>query len=278
MFNLNNKVIVITGAGSGIGQALAVQLAKEGAVLAINDINEDNLRETAQLVADSGARITTHLADVSDRAAVEGFAKEVIDVHGQVDLLINNAGVALGRIPIAEMSWEYWEWIMGINFWGTVYCTRFFLPVLSAQEEAQIVNVSSVFGLGAVKDRAGYCASKFASRGFTETLRQELFGTNVQVSLVLPGGIRTNLAKHARGWKDPLEQKKAARLQKEDNITTSEKAASIIIKGIKKNRPRILIGPDAKLLDIVVRFIPSYYDRLINFFISKAEKKQNKIV
>jgi short-subunit dehydrogenase len=181
-------------------------------------------------------------------------------------------------MPTTGMSWEHWEWIMGINFWGTVYCTQFFLPMLLEQPAGHIANVSSVFGLGAVKDRAGYCASKFASRGFTESLRQELFGTTVNVSVVLPGGVRTNMVHHARGWKDPVEQKKAALLQKEGNMTGPEKAARIIIKGIKKNRPRILIGLDAKLLDITVRLFPSYYDRLLNFFISRAEKRQDKKV
>lgn len=278
MHNLSGKVVVVTGAGSGIGRALTIQLAEAGAILALNDINADNLKETKLLASHFHPQISTHLTDVSKRAQVEQFVQDVMKAHGKVDVLINNAGVALGRMSTTEMTWDYWEWIMGINFWGTVYCTHFFLPVLLQQPEGHLVNVSSVFGLGAAKDRSGYCASKFAIRGFTESLRQELFGTNVNASLVLPGGIRTNMVHHARGWKDPVAQKKAALLQKEDNITTPEKAARIIIKGIKRNRPRILIGPDARLLDLVVRIIPSYYDRLLNYLISRAEKRQDRKV
>lgn len=276
MKNLRGKVIVITGAGSGIGRALTILLAKEGAILAINDINQINLAETASLVDTPGATISMHLADVSNQQLVEQFAFDVLKVHARIDVLINNAGVSLGRMSTAGMNEDYWKWIMGINFWGTVYCTNSFLPILLEQKEGHIANVSSVFGLGAAKNRAGYCASKFAARGFTESLRQELFDTDVKVSVVLPGGIRTNMVRHARGWNNPSEQKKAAMLQKEGNRTSPEKAARIIIKGIKRKRPRILIGLDAKLLDITVRLIPSYYDRLLNFLITRAEKRQEK--
>lgn len=272
----SKKVVVVTGAGSGIGRTLALELAHAGAVLALNDINEATLKETSQLLADFSAESSIHVADLSNASQVQALAAAVIQQHQRVDILINNAGVALGRMKIMDMSSEEWEWIMGINFWGTLNCLRFFLPHLLQQENAHIVNLSSIFGVAAVQERAGYCASKFAVIGLTEALRQELWNTKVQVSIVLPGGIRTNLGYNARGWKDQAQQQRGAKLVKEDSRTSAETAAKTILNGIRRKKYRIRIGLDAKVLDLIVRIFPSWYGPILNYFITRAERKQAK--
>ena len=277
MHYFKDQVIVITGAGSGIGRALAIEFANSGASLALNDLNEATLEETARLVSarKSNINVSTHPANIADLNQVRIFVKEVLNIHGQVNILINNAGVALGRLEIQEMNLRQWKWIMDINFGGNLLCTRGFLPHLQKKKNARIVNLSSIFGIAAVKERAGYCASKFAIVGLTESLRQELQGSNVQVSLVLPGGVQTNLTNNAQGWKNEADQKKAARMQKEGRGTSPEKAAKTILKGIKNKKYRILIGSDAKVLDIISRLLPSYYGPIMNYFISRAEKQNH---
>ena len=270
----SKKVVVVTGAGSGIGRALALELAHAGAFLALNDINEATLQKTSQLLPAFSAEYSIHVGDLSDARQVQSFVAAVIKKHQRVDILINNAGVALGRLKILDMSPEEWDWILGINLGGTLNCVRFFLPYLLQQKNAHIVNMSSIFGVAAVQERAGYCASKFAVIGLTEALRQELWGTQVQVSIVLPGGIRTNLAYNAKGWKDRVRQQRDAKLVKEGSRTSAETAAKIILNGIKKRKYRILIGLDAKLLDLMVRILPSKYGPIINYFITRAERKQ----
>jgi len=272
----SKKVVVVTGAGSGIGRTLAIELAHAGAVLALNDINEATLKETSQLLPAFSAKCSIHPADLSDAGQVRALAAAVIRKHERVDILINNAGVALGRMKIMDMSSEEWEWIMGINFEGPLHCIRFFLPHLLQQESAHIVNLSSIFGVAAVQERAGYCASKFAVIGLTEALRQELWNTKVQVSIVLPGGIRTNLAYNAKGWKDQAQQQREAKLLKEDSRTSAETAAKTILNGIRKKKYRIRIGLDAKVLDLMVRILPSWYGPIMNYFITRAERKQAK--
>jgi NADP-dependent 3-hydroxy acid dehydrogenase YdfG len=274
MDDFSGKVVIITGAGSGIGRALAIKMSNAGAELALNDQNEDTLRETAEVIASikNQVKVSIHPADVSNPEQVANFVDEVIKEHGRADILINNAGVALGRLEVGEMTMDQWNWIMDINFKGNLLCTRGFLPHLFQSKDGHIVNVSSIFGLAAVKERAGYCASKFAIVGLTESLRQELSGSNIRVSLVLPGGVRTNITYSARGWKNEDEHQKAARLQKEGSMISPEKAARIIVKGIKKNKYRILVGADAKLLDLISRLLPSYYGWIMNYFISRAER------
>ncbi|HEY0659113.1 MAG TPA: SDR family oxidoreductase, partial [Pyrinomonadaceae bacterium] len=175
----NNSVAVITGAASGIGRALAVRLAREkiGAI-AVSDVNEKELGETAKIIESLGVSVSTHIADVSKLEQVRRFAAEVIEKHSRVTHLINNAGVALCG-SFEEISLEDFEWLMSINFWGVVYGTKVFLPILKQQEKAHIVNISSVFGLVAPPGQSAYCASKFAVRGFTESLRHELENTNI---------------------------------------------------------------------------------------------------
>jgi NAD(P)-dependent dehydrogenase (short-subunit alcohol dehydrogenase family) len=257
---LTTAVAVVTGAGSGIGRALAQQLAAAGSALALADIDEAGLLETAQSLENTGALITTHVLDVADEEAVRSFAEDVGKRHGRVTLLINNAGVALEGM-FEEISLDDFRWLMNINFWGTVYGVRYFLPILKREKRSHIVDLSSVFGLIAPPRQPAYSASKFAVRGFTECLRHELEGTSVRVACVHPGGIRTAIARHARVGagvtRTGLEEKVA---QFERYFRTSpEQAASRILRGVERSEPRILIGSDAYQIDVVQRLRPGTY-------------------
>lgn len=265
MQGLAGKVAVITGAGSGIGRALAQALAKEGCDLALADINEDNLHMLAQELQHPERKISCHRLDVADRQAVFAFAEQVLEQHGSAYLIINNAGVAVSQ-SIAELSYQDFEWLMNINFWGVVHGSKAFLPHLLANNSGHIVNLSSIFGILSMPSQGAYNASKFAVRGFTEALRQELCRTGVSASCVHPGGIKTNIARAARFYRGIDGQQDAERAaQSFDKLarTTPEQAAAIIIKGIKAKRPRILIGQDAHLLDWIQRLLPAAYPKLL---------------
>ena len=199
MKSFANKVAAITGAGSGIGRALALNLAQQGCHLAISDVNEAGLAETVKQAAAFGVKVTSQKLDVSNKDGVHAWADSVVAEHGKVNLIFNNAGVALGS-TVEGMSYDELAWVMNINFWGVVYGTKAFLPYLKASGDGHIVNVSSVFGLCAQPTQSAYNASKFAVRGFTEALRQELDLENAPVSVtcVHPGGIKTNIAKAAK--------------------------------------------------------------------------------
>jgi len=260
-----DSVAVITGAASGIGQALAVRMAKEGiAGIAISDVNEVGLRETASAVESLGASVSSHVFDVSKLDAVKQFADDVLAKHGRVTHLINNAGV--GVIGTFEhISLEDFEWLMGINFWGVVYCTKAFLPTLLTQKNAHVVNVSSVFGLIAPSEQTAYCSSKFAVRGFTESLRHELSETNVAVSCVHPGGIKTNIVRNSRVGSDTPDEWKQQGVKFFDKVakTSAEEAADVIVRGIKARDPRILIGKDAQAISMFSRLFPKRYLTII---------------
>ena len=257
---LSTGVAVVTGAGSGIGRALAEQLAAAGSALALADIDEAGLLQTAQSLEKKSALATTHVVDVADEAGVRSFAEEVSKRHGRVTLLINNAGVALhGNFD--EISLDDFRSLMNINFWGTVYGVNYFLPLLKREKRAQIVNISSVFGMIAPAGQCAYSASKFAVRGFTEALRHELEGGNVGVSCVHPGGIRTQIARHARvgaGVTTTGHHEKAASFEKLLR-TSPEAAAARILRGVERREPRILIGADAYQVDILQRLRPATY-------------------
>jgi len=257
---LSTGVAVVTGAGSGIGRALAEQLAAAGSALALADIDEAGLLQTAQSLEKKSALATTHVVDVADEAGVRSFAEEVSKRHGRVTLLINNAGVALhGNFD--EISLDDFRSLMNINFWGTVYGVNYFLPLLKREKRAQIVNISSVFGMIAPAGQCAYSASKFAVRGFTEALRHELEGGNVGVSCVHPGGIRTQIARHARvgaGVTTTGHHEKAASFEKLLR-TSPEAAAARILRGVEHREPRILIGADAYQVDILQRLRPATY-------------------
>lgn len=257
-------VAAITGAGSGIGRALALHLSDKGCALALADVNTTGLEETAMLARKRQApKVSTHVVDVSDRTEVQRFANEATKQHGGVQLLVNNAGVALGG-TFDEITLDDFAWVMGINFWGVVYGVRMFLPILHQQTEAHIVNISSVFGLAAPAGQTAYASSKFAVRGFTESLRAELRQTPIHVSTVHPGGIRTNIAMNARMTVTDPVRIAAGQHQWEKSLKMPpEQAAATIVRGITRNRERILIGNDARLLDLLARLFPVGISRIL---------------
>jgi NAD(P)-dependent dehydrogenase (short-subunit alcohol dehydrogenase family) len=257
---LSSGVAAVTGAGSGIGQALAQQLAAAGSAVAIADIDETGLAETKRLLGKRDALVTATVLDVADEAGVRAFAEEVSHRHGRATLLINNAGVALEG-TFEEISVDDFRWLMNINFWGTVYGVKYFLPMLKREKRSHIVNVSSVFGLIAPPGQTAYSASKFAVRGFTECLRHELAGTPVHVSCVHPAGIRTAIARCARigaGVKRTGLEEKATRFEQLFR-TSPEAAAARILRGVERREPRVLIGSDAYKIDILQRLRPASY-------------------
>ena len=256
-----DSIAVITGAASGIGRALAIRFAKEGiSGIAISDWNESGLKETAEEVANIGVQVSEHLVDVSKLDQVQRLAKEVLERHGRVTHLINNAGVGLfgtfEQVSIADI-----EWLMGVNFWGVVHCCKAFLPTLLRQNEAHIVNISSVFGFIAPEEQTAYCASKFAVRGFTESLRHEYRGTNVHVACVHPGGVLTDIARNSKLGESTPEEWKQQGAKFFDRVakTTPEAAAETILEGIKNKNPRILIGRDARQISLISRLFPTRY-------------------
>jgi len=265
--NVPRRVAAITGAGSGIGRALAVNLAQEGTHLALSDLDEIGLADTVNLCEGHGVKVTSQRLDVANREAVFAWADDVVEQHGRVDLVINNAGVAVAS-TVEHTSYDDFEWLMSINFWGVVHGTKAFLPHLLAQNSGHIVNLSSVFGLVSVPTQAAYNAAKFGVRGFTDTLRMELEigGSGVSCTTVHPGGIKTNIARNARmdesvagftpNGRDPRAAfDKAA-------LTSPEKAAKKILAAVDANRRRVLVGPDAKVIDALSR-VPGLYHRII---------------
>lgn len=263
MENFDGKVAVITGSGSGIGRALAVQLAKSGSHLALSDVDTSGLAETAALCEQEGAKVTQSVLDVADRAAMYQHAEAVERDFGGANLVFNNAGVAL-TATVEEMTWDDFEWIVGVNFWGVMYGTKAFLPQLIASGNGHVVNISSVFGLIAVPTQSAYNATKFAVRGFTEALRQEMkiAGHPVGVSCVHPGGIKTNIARNSRAG---ATQSKAELAREFDRITMTspEAAAKRILRGVRRDQARILIGADAYGIDVLPRALGSGYQRLV---------------
>lgn len=264
------RVAAITGSASGIGRALAEDLARRGAQLSLADIDDAGLTETVARCEGYGVKVTSQHLDVADRAAVEAWAERVVADHGRVNLVVNNAGVALGA-TVESMSYEDFEWLMGINFWGVVYGTKAFLPHLKASGEGHVVNISSVFGLVSVPSQSAYNAAKFAVRGFTDTLRMELEieGAPVSVTTVHPGGIKTNIARNAHV--DPSVAMlsgdavtDAARADFERLfITSPTKAAHQILTAVQRDRRRALIGPDAKAIDLLARLPAGLYQSVL---------------
>jgi NAD(P)-dependent dehydrogenase (short-subunit alcohol dehydrogenase family) len=268
--SFQGKVAAITGAGSGMGRELAYELANRGCHVAISDVNESGLAETAAGLKSRSVRVTTAKVDVSSRAEVHAWADSVVKDHGKVNLIFNNAGVALGS-TLEGVTYEDFEWIMNINFWGVVHGTKAFLPHLRASgEEAHIINTSSVFGLIAVPGNGTYNATKFAVRGFTEALRQELElgGGNVSATSVHPGGIKTGIARNARMRESVngllvKDIETGIKSFEKNFITTANRAALIILRAVEKNQRRVLVGPDAMVIDAMVRLLPQTYQRLV---------------
>lgn len=259
----------ITGAGSGIGRALTLELARRGCRLALADIDRRSLEDTVAQAQGLGVEASADVVDVARRDAIYAWADKVGGRHGAVNLLFNNAGVALGS-TVEGMADADFEWVMSINFWGVVHGTRAFLPLLRASGDGHVVNVSSVFGLAAIPTQSAYNASKFAVRGFTESLRQELelSGAPVSATTVHPGGIKTNIARAARwgadmqGFLGADEARGKARFEGLF-LTAPEAAARAILDGVRRNRRRVLIGPDARLIDWMVRLLPAGYQPLV---------------
>lgn len=264
MRSFDNKVAVVTGAGSGIGRALALDLAHRGARLALSDIDGEALTETVVLCEKIGARTASYQLDVSDRAAMYFHADAVVSEFGRVNLVVNNAGVALGA-DVLDMTWDDFEWVMNIDFWGVVNGSKAFLPALIESGDGHLVNVSSVFGLMGIPGQSAYNSAKFAVRGFTEALRQEMKVARhpVGVSCVHPGGIKTNIVANARGMADLGDHDAVVRRFEQIAVTSPTRAAKVILGGVERNKPRILIGPDARLFDLIPRVVgPRYQDIL----------------
>ena len=260
--DLMGRVAVVTGAGSGIGRAAALSLARRGCHLALADIDEAGLAQTQALV--TGVRASSHRLDVANREAVAAMPARVLEAHGRVDLLVNNAGVALaGTFDL--LSEADFEWLMEINFYGVVRMTRAFLPALRASDDACIVNVSSVFGLISPPGQSAYSASKFAVRGFSNALRHELAGTRVGVSVVHPGGVATAIARNARVAQGLPADEMRSRLVLAEKVLRMppEKAAEIIVRGVENRRARILVGSDALLISLLERLAPVSYWRVL---------------
>ncbi|HET8888287.1 MAG TPA: SDR family NAD(P)-dependent oxidoreductase [Candidatus Angelobacter sp.] len=268
MRDIKGAVAVVTGAASGIGRALAVDLGKLGAQLALADVNAAGLEETRSRLGNAVAR--TYILDVSKAAAVEDFARAVERDFGRAQLLVNNAGVALMG-TLAEVSLEDMEWLIGINFWGVVHGCKFFLPLLQREKDAHIVNLSSIFGLIGPPGQTAYSASKFAVRGFSESLREELRETGVKVTSVHPAGIATPIAHAARSGRGVSS---AARQEAEDYfkkvaVIPPEEASSVIIKGILGNKNRVLIGADAYRIDRMQRLFPGRASAMFASFLER---------
>lgn len=268
MKSFSNKVAAITGAGSGIGRQLAHQLASAGAEVALSDVNETGLAQTAARCRElASPKVSTQRVDVAEREAVYAWADEVVATHRRVNLIFNNAGVSVAS-TIEGVGYDDFEWIMNINFWGVVYGSKAFLPHLRASGEGHIVNTSSIFGIIAVPGNGTYNATKFAVRGFTEALRQELEMDDAPVTAtsVHPGGVKTNIARAARydtSIEDIMGDIEAG-IERLDKlfITEAESAAKTILDGVRRNKRRVLVGPDARVIDVLQRLMPSGYQRL----------------
>jgi NAD(P)-dependent dehydrogenase (short-subunit alcohol dehydrogenase family) len=260
-----------------MGRTLALELARRGCHLSLSDVNEIGLAETAQMAGKLGVKVTTTKLNVADREAMNAWAEQTVRDHGKVNLIFNNAGVALGAF-VETVKPSDFEWIMGINFWGVVWGTQAFLPHLKKAGEGHIINTSSLFGLLSVPTQGTYNASKFAVRGFTEALRQELDMENsgVSATCVHPGGIRTNIAKAAKMDESMIKatggkvEKARAKFDKLLDMTTAESAAKQILAAVEGNKRRVLVGIDAKFLDKLVRVLGSWYQPIITLFAKKG--------
>ena len=255
---------MVTGAAGGIGRAIAVSLARRGCHLVLADIDETGMAGTAAMVQPYRVRVSQHRLDVADRVAVAAFPDIVAAEHSGVDVLVNNAGVAVGG-TFEQVAEEDFEWLFEINFWGVVRMTRAFLPLLRASDDAQVVNISSVYGIVAPPEQTAYSASKFAVRGFTEALRHELEGSGVGVSVVHPGGVATSIADKARVPAGVTEDVIAQRREKHRKLLRlpSPIAGETIVRGIERRESRILVGSDAKALSLIARLLPRRYWKVL---------------
>lgn len=273
MKDFTHKVVVITGAGSGIGRALAIAFAKAGARLALNDFNAITLAETTALLDRKKEDVLQSVFDVSQKEAMFSFADSVLAQFGQVDVMVNNAGIGLGDYSFDEMDLDLFEKVMDVNFYGVLYGSRAFIPHLLKQSEAALVNVSSVFGLTGIARSSAYCASKFAVHGLNQSLMQEHVNSSLTIHSVHPGGINTNIAKNSLDYREEHDA-----FHKEFLKLSPDYAAAVIMKGIQNKKRKILIGSEAYLLDFAVRMFPFWGGRQVNKTIQqKVEAIRNKM-
>jgi len=262
---LQGQVAAVTGAGSGMGRALARRLAQAGCHVAISDVDADGLSETAAELKPYGVDVQATSVDVADRAAVEAWAAATAKHFSRVNFVFNNAGVSVtGNVEVLGI--KDFEWLMNINFWGVVHGTQAFLPYLRAANHGHVVNTASIFGVIAVPTQSAYNASKFAVRGFTEALRQELSDSHIGVSCVCPGGVKTNIVKRSRYVPQdnaaPTLETMAASFEELAGLTPDQ-AADIIVQGMLKNKARILVGRDAQIIALLHRLLPVNYTRVL---------------
>jgi NADP-dependent 3-hydroxy acid dehydrogenase YdfG len=266
------KVAAVTGAGSGIGQALAVELARSGAALAISDVDTEGLAHTEEQLRAIGAPVKADRLDVTEREAFQIYADQINEHFGKVNQIYNNAGIAFtGDVEISQF--KDIERVMDVDFWGVVNGTKAFLPHLIASGDGHVINVSSLFGLMSMPGQAAYNSAKFAVRGFTEALRQEMALNRhpVKVTTVHPGGIKTAIARNAGAAEGVDADLQAKFFEKRLASTTPQRAAQIILDAVRKNKARVLVGPDAKALDLVVRLTGSGYQRLFSPVVSRMK-------
>lgn len=268
MRSFEHSVAVVTGAASGIGRATALALASKGSAVAIADIDERGLAETARLLNQARAGYSVHVVDVANKLRMEAFAEEVVQAHGRVHIVVNNAGVTVGA-KLEDHSLEDFEWIVGINFWGVVYGCKFFLPHLQRAGWGAFVNLSSMFGLTGVPTQSSYCATKFAVRGFSESLAIELANENIDVITVHPGGIKTNIARSSRSNDHASRARIVAWFDR--HAMPPEQAAAKIVSAVERRRNRVVITREAWLTDVVKRVYPAVPRRLAGWALRKTD-------
>lgn len=258
--NVQGKTVVVTGGGSGMGRELTLLLLRKGARVAALDINEATLQETAALAGEHAGRLSTHGVNITDRAAVSALPETVIELHGAVDGVINNAGIIQRFVKIKDLDYADIERVFNVNFWGMVNMTKAFLPHLLKRPEAHIVNISSMGGFLPVPGQTAYGASKAAVKLFTEGLRSELLATNVHVTVVFPGAVATNISTNSGV---SIERPAGAEQQSKIKVMPAPEAAEIIVAGMEKNQYRVLVGSDAKTMDFLTRLMPERAAKII---------------
>jgi short-subunit dehydrogenase len=265
--NFQDKVIVVTGAGGGVGRQLVLQLLRKGATVAAVDINLKTLEETKAFAEENSARVSIHQADITDKVRVQALAREVKEAHGHIDGLINNAGIIQDFVTLVDLEDKNVERLMNINFYGMLNMTRAFIPFLAERSEACIGNVASMGGFLAVPGQSMYGASKAAVKVATEGLRVELSQTGISVSLIIPGGIETDIKKNSGLANAEIteEAKKKAGIK----LTSPTVAAETIIRGLEKKKPKILVGSDCKAMDILYRLMPNQAVKIISRVMAK---------
>jgi short-subunit dehydrogenase len=262
-----NAVVIITGAASGMGQQMAVQAAQRGGSVIGTDVNEKGLAETQAMAQKVGCSITVQRLDVSNKAEIKDFSDKTLPtLNNRPLILINNAGIGLTAGKFEDNNLDDFENLININLWGIIRMTKAFYPYFIAQNQGHIVNLSSVFGLGGVMFQSAYCTAKAGVKGFTESLRMELLDTNIKTTVVHPGGIKTNIARNAPPKSSvitPAMHEAAVKSFDKFAITSSESAAQQILDAVEKNKDRLVIGMDGKILSLITRLFPTSFTRIM---------------